>query len=90
MIGNTANSEKSKSERRTPIEQEFMKVFLRIRKKLNFASAPISPTRDEWLFDLIQASTSRFVEFKIVANRARPKTESTFTPVSNLRGIWED
>ena len=67
-----------------------MKVFLRIRNKLNFKSAPLSQINDQMLFNLVQASTSKCVEFNIEANRSRSKTESTYILVSNLRGICED
>ncbi len=90
MIGNPTNSEKNNSERKIPIEREFMKVFLRIRNKLNFTSFPLSQINNQMLFNLIQASTSKCLEFNIEANRSRSKTESTFILVSNLRGICED
>ena len=90
MIGNSAISEKNNSEQKIRIEREFMKIFLRIRKKLKFESAPISKLKNEMLLSLIQASTSKCVQFNIEANRAKSKTESTFILVSNLRGICED
>ena len=89
MISKSANSQENDS-RGIPIERAFMKTFLSIRRKLNFTSAPVSQLADQMLFNLIQASTSKCVEFNIEANRVKSRTESTFILVSNLRGICED
>ena len=89
MISKSAKSKENDSHG-IPTERAFMKTFLSIRRKLNFVSAPISQLEDQMLFNLIQASTSKCVEFNIEANRVKSRTKSTFNLVSNLRGICED
>ena len=80
---------KDQDAKQVPIEREFLKVFQTVRRKLEFVSAPLEKLKDHMLDALIQAATSKCVEFNIEANKVR-NAETSFFLMSNLRGICED
>ncbi|MCY4132191.1 MAG: DUF5677 domain-containing protein [Nitrospira sp.] len=67
-----------------------MKIFQTVRRRLRFISAPVEELSDHKLDALIQAATSKCVEFNIVANRTTRHAETAFILMSNLRGLCED
>ena len=66
-----------------------MKVFQTVRRKLEFVSAPIDELENKMLDALVQAATSKCVDFNIEANKVK-NAETSFFLMSNLRGICED
>ena len=73
-----------------PIERAFLKIFQTVRRKLKFVSGPGEDLKGHMLEALIQAATSKCVEFNIAANRKITHTEMPFFLMSTLRGICED
>ena len=66
-----------------------MKVFQTVRRKLEFVSAPIDELENKMLDALVQAATSKCVDFNIEANKVK-NAKTSFFLMSNLRGICED
>ena len=73
-----------------PIERAFLRTFQTVRRKLKFTSAPVEELADHMSDALIQAATSKCVEFNIEANRTGRYTKTAFLLMSNLRGLCED
>ena len=67
-----------------------MKIFQLVRRKLRFTLASVEELADHTLDALIQAATSKCVEFNIAANRTGRHAETAFIFMSNLRGLCED
>ncbi len=72
------------------IEGEFLIVFRDISQKLDFTAPPIQQLMEQELDYLIQAASSKCVEFNLAANREETDHAPSFLLVSNLRGICED
>ena len=73
-----------------PIERAFLKIFQTVRRKLKFVLGSVEELKGHMLEALIQAATSKCVEFNIAANRKITHTEMPFFLMSTLRGICED
>ena len=71
------------------LEQQLLGVFQVICEKLVFAAPATKHARESVLNHLIQAATSKCVEFNIVVNSEENSVPSLLF-VSNLRGICED
>ncbi len=71
------------------LERSFLMVFQSIREKLKFQAPELQQLDGSELNHLIQAATSRCVEFNLAANTEENNAPS-FLLVSNLRGICED
>ena len=90
-MGTSSNLSRQKTqENRNPIEHAFAKVFRRIKKILELKSVTVDELADYMLDALIQAATSKCIEFNIEANRTGKRGEASFILMSNLRGICED
>lgn len=81
---------RSQASGRRSIEHSFSKVFKAIEKKLTFESASVERLAERMLDALIQAATSKCLEFNIAANQTGKGGGPAFSLVSNLRGICED
>ena len=73
-----------------PLEYEFACIFRKIRKKLHFKLEVVDKLENHLLEFLVQAATSKCIEFNIEANKTHKKEDSAFLLMSNLRGICED
>ena len=90
---NTSSTPSHKTDQdatQVPIERAFLKIFQTVRRKLKFLSGPVEDLKGHMLEALIQAATSKCVEFNIAANRKITHTEMPFFLMSTLRGICED
>ena len=72
------------------VDGMFLEVFQAISEKLKFTAPAIQQLKELELDFLIQAATSKCVEFNLAANREGKDHAPSFLLVSNLRGICED
>ncbi len=71
------------------LESTLLKVFESIREKLEFRAPALQHPEESVLEHLIQAATSKCLEFNLAANSDENHAPS-FLFISNLRGICED
>ena len=90
ITSSTPSHKRDQDPTQVPIERAFLKVFQTVRRKLKFVSVPVEELKDHMLEVLIQAATSKCIDFNIAANRKITHGEMSFFLMSNLRGICED
>jgi hypothetical protein len=81
---------KKKKTKKPSLERAFLRVFQSVKRKIDFTSAPVAQLKDRMLDALIQAATSKCVEFNLFSNRSDKRAAPAFTLLSSLRGICED
>ena len=90
ITSSTPSHKRDQDPTQVPIERAFLKVFQTVRRKLKFVSVPVEELKDHMLEVLIQAATSKCIDFNIAANRKITHGEMSLFLMSNLRGICED
>ena len=83
ITSSTPSHKRDQDPTQVPIERAFLKVFQTVRRKLKFVSVPVEELKDHMLEVLIQAATSKCIDFNIAANRKITHGEMSFFLMSS-------
>jgi hypothetical protein len=92
MATRSSNKKKprEKETKEKSIERAFFRIFKVTKRKLNLKSDRGSALADRMLNTLVQAATSKCIDFNILCNRTDNRLGPAFVLLASLRGLCED